>query len=129
MLSMQSILIVPPVLTGSTVGFFVQHGGSLKTTWLRRGNAFIEGLHFPKAIASTLLVLIPKNANPISFSDYRPISLCSFLNKLISKVISTRMATLLPKLISEEQSGFVKNRNITENILPGAGVDLWHQRT
>lgn len=68
--------------------------------------AFLEGLQLPKAIANTLLNLIPKGPNPSSFADYLPISLCNFSNKVTSKLISTRLAPLLPKLTSFEQSGF-----------------------
>lgn len=45
------------------------------------------------------------------------ISLCNYSTKIISKVIADRMALILPLIISPEQSGFVKGRNITENIL------------
>lgn len=35
---------------------------------------------------STFLTLIPKENNPVSFDDYRPISLCSLCYKLITKI-------------------------------------------
>lgn len=53
----------------------------------------------------------------VSFSDLRPISLSNFLNKIISRLIHDRLEGLLPKLISNNQSGFVKGRSITENVL------------
>lgn len=65
----------------------------------------------------TNLVLIPKISSPSSLSQLRPISLCNVSNKIISKIISIRIANILPKLISDNQFGFLKGRLITENIL------------
>ena len=47
----------------------------------------------------------------------RPINLSNFTNKIISKIISTRLASILPCIVSENQTGFVKGRSISENIL------------
>lgn len=48
------------------------------TTWLNQG-VFLPSLN------STYIVLIPKNDNPISILDLRPISLCNVLYNIISK--------------------------------------------
>ena len=40
------------------------------------------------SINSTFIVLIPKRSGKLSFDDYRPISLCNTLYKIISKVIA-----------------------------------------
>lgn len=53
----------------------------------------------------------------ITFSDMRPISLGNFVNKIFSRVVHERLVHLLPNLISDEQAGFVKDRNIVENVL------------
>ncbi|XP_019223731.1 PREDICTED: uncharacterized protein LOC109205471 [Nicotiana attenuata] len=70
-----------------------------------------------KFFSHTCLVLIPKVDSPSSFSNLRPISLSKFTAKIISKILSRRLNPILGKLISENQSGFVKGRLITENIL------------
>jgi hypothetical protein len=41
-----------------------------------------------RSLNATFLVLIPKKDIPLTFSDFRPISLCNLIYKLISKVIS-----------------------------------------
>lgn len=51
------------------------------------------------------------------FSDLRPTSLSSSTNKIIYWVLHSRMVKVLPKIILPNQSGFVKGRNIAENIL------------
>lgn len=102
---------------GFNGGFYRSCCSIIKEDLVEAGNAFIEGLYFTKAISNTLLALIPKILNPATFTVYRPIRLCTFFNKLISKVLSSWMTKLLTSLILEEQSRFVKNRDITENIL------------
>src|SRR3954467_9960263 len=47
----------------------------------------------------------------------RPISLCNFSHKIISKILMMRLSEVLPKIISLEQGGFVKGRMINDNIL------------
>ena len=45
----------------------------------------LEGRVTP-SLNSTFIALIPKKEKPFSFADYRPISLCNLVYKLISKV-------------------------------------------
>ncbi|XP_075088070.1 uncharacterized protein LOC142170146 [Nicotiana tabacum] len=79
--------------------------------------AFFNGHELPKCLTHTNLVLLPKKKEVTIFSDLRPISLSNFSNKVISRVVHERLDKFLPSLISEEQLGFVKGRNIVENIL------------
>jgi len=67
----------------------------------------------PRALKSTFIALIPK---PRDFHEFRPISLCNVSYKIISKLLATRLGTILAKLISPLQGAFVTDRNITENI-------------
>ncbi|XP_060210726.1 uncharacterized protein LOC132637688 [Lycium barbarum] len=79
--------------------------------------SFFQGKKLTKLYSHTCLVLIPKITPPSCFSDLRPISLTNFSCKIISKILSNRLSPMLDKIISENQSGFVKGRLITENIL------------
>ena len=79
--------------------------------------AFFNVSEIPAGFSHTLLALIPKNPSPQEWSDYRPISLCSNMQKILSKILNDRLALILPGLISKNQSGFVKNRAIIDNIL------------
>ncbi|XP_058087465.1 uncharacterized protein LOC131234544 [Magnolia sinica] len=51
-----------------------------------------------------------------SFAKYGLISLCNVIYKIFTNVIATRLAVLLPKLISVKQGAFVRGWSIVENI-------------
>ena len=70
----------------------------------------------PSSLNSTFLTLIAKKDKPRTFADYSPISLCNLLYKLISKVIAVKIKPFLDSGISQEQFGFLKNRQIVEPI-------------
>lgn len=81
----------------------------------------VEDFHktriFFKDLNNLVIALIPKRANYSSFSDFRPISLCNTLYKVVVKVLANRLKPMLEKIISVEQNGFVPGREITYNIL------------
>ncbi|WMV42054.1 hypothetical protein MTR67_035439 [Solanum verrucosum] len=79
--------------------------------------AFFCGANLPKWLNHTCIAMIPKVNSPQSFSDMRPISLCNVISKKSSKVLNSRLSKILPSLISNNQSGFIKGRSIIENVL------------
>ncbi|XP_050241121.1 uncharacterized protein LOC126690018 [Quercus robur] len=70
-----------------------------------------------KSINHTFITLVPKVQNLERVMDFRPISLCNVIYKIVSKVIANRLKPLLNSIISEAQSAFIGDRLITDNIL------------
>ena len=78
-----------------------------KEYWPVVGNAvtkavtsFFELGSMPKEINNSLIVLIPKTQCPTSFNNFKPISLCNVIYKIISKLIVSKIRPFLHKLIS-----------------------------
>eukprot|EP00253_Pinus_taeda_P006650 PITA_06650 len=65
---------------------------------------------------SSFLALIPKEKGANNFNRFRPISLCNIGYKLITKVIANRLRHILPKVIPENQGGFIHGRNLVDNF-------------
>ena len=70
-----------------------------------------------KSLNSTFITLIPKEEEANTPSKFRPIALCNVLYKIISKFKANRLMTILPGIISKEQSGYIEGRQIMDNIL------------
>lgn len=77
--------------------------------------AFCSG-SVPENLNKTFLTLIPKVDCPEKITQFRPISLCNVVYKVIPKIIVSRLKPLLPSLISPNQSSFVPGRQIADNI-------------
>lgn len=102
---------------GFGVCFFQKHwqivGGEVRQAVMSFPNKGI----FDHSLNLTYIALIPKTSNAASVKDFRPISLCNVLYKIIAKVLANRLKVVLSSIISKHQSVFVPGRLISDNIV------------
>jgi hypothetical protein len=79
------------------------------------------------SVNQTDICLIPKVPQPEFVNQFRPISLCNTIYKVVSKVIVERLKELVPIIVSLFQTGFVPRRNIHENIV--VAQEMTHSMT
>lgn len=102
---------------GMSGNFYQSCWGVIKVDLLKVVQYFFCGNAIPKYFSHSCLVLLPKVDHPNKLTDFRPISLSNFISKIFSTLLTLRLAPILPSLISENQSSFVKGRSISKNIM------------
>lgn len=73
--------------------------------------------------------LFSKTKDPTVLRDYRPISLIGSIYKIISKVLASRLKTLIGGVIDETQSAYVEGCNILDDPLIINEVCSWAKKT
>ena len=81
--------------------------------WLNNSD-FFSGQVDPQAINTSFIALIPKNNNPITPNDFRPISSMNSILKLITKLMADGLQAVIIPLIHKNQYGFIKARTIQD---------------
>lgn len=62
-------------------------------------------------------VLIPKIDNHESLKNFRPISLCNVIYKVITKILANRIKPYMDYLIASNHCSFVSGRHSSGNII------------
>lgn len=78
---------------------------------------FFSSKRLEEGVNKTNICLMPKKLNANKLVDFRPISLCNVVFKIISKILAKRLKKVLPSIIAETQAAFVGGRIISDNIL------------
>ncbi|PKI37422.1 hypothetical protein CRG98_042208 [Punica granatum] len=78
---------------------------------------FFESFVLPEGANNTLITLILKTSSPETIFQYRPISLCNTIYKIISKILVRRLRPHLSDLISPFQCSFIPGRRASDNVI------------
>ncbi|GKE16639.1 putative RNA-directed DNA polymerase, partial [Tanacetum coccineum] len=104
----------------------------IKHFWNLIGDDFTKAVKFfeiEKSIArgcnSSFISLIPKISNPLLPQDFRPISLIGCYYKVLSKLLAIRLESVMSTIISNVQTAFLKDRQITDGPLIINEVISW----
>lgn len=65
---------------------------------------------------ASISLILKKNKDPLCCGSYRTISLLNLDYKILAKLLAMRLETVLPSIISPDQTGFIKNRYAFSNV-------------
>ena len=63
------------------------------------------------------MTFIPKINYAVKLADFRPISLVGSLYKIISKMLAIKLKNVMPEVITDKQTAFIKGRQILDSVL------------
>ena len=96
--------------------FFKKCWGIVGTDFCLAIKDFFSSGCLLKQINHSVIALIPKSANACTPSEFRPIACCNVIYKVISKLISGRLALALKKIVSPSQNAFLGGRKMSDSI-------------
>lgn len=118
----QSGALKAPGLDGFSTIFFHHYRGTVGAAVTEMVKHFFRTGYMLKQINHSFIALLPKVDHPIRVEQFRSISLCNVVYKVISKILAGRLKGVLSKLIFPFQAPFVPRRTIQDNAIIGQEV-------
>ncbi|OMH78689.1 Transposon TX1 uncharacterized [Zancudomyces culisetae] len=72
--------------------------------------------NYNEHLGGSIISLIPKTGDLRQIKNYRPISLSNCDEKILTRILASRLQNIIGKLINQSQTGFIKGRSIFDNI-------------
>lgn len=102
---------------GFPLEFYKQLWEDINPILLPAINNLLDSNSMPDSWSSAVISLIlKKDKDPLDCSSYRPISLLNVDYKIMAKAMARRLESILPSVISPDQTEFVKSRYGSDNI-------------
>jgi hypothetical protein len=120
---------------GLNAAFYKASWDWIKADVLQVVKDFYRSCALPTNLNNTFHALVPKKSGPTIPQDFRPISLCNVIYKIIAKYLADRLKNHLPHIIHPTQAAFVQGRRIstniiiTQEIIHSFHLKSWNQKT
>ena len=106
-----------PGITGLTYEFYQKFWDLLGHFLVEAANHSWRTGSLPDSLSRGIITLLPKGEKDRSIlGNWRPLTMLSTEYKLISACIANRIGKIMPKLVDEDQNGFISGRYIGESI-------------
>ncbi|CAH8280760.1 unnamed protein product, partial [Arabidopsis lyrata] len=114
---------------GFSVEFFRASWSIVGSDIVAAVQEFFRNGRLLKDFNTTKIALIPKFPEACKLGDYRPISCCNLVYKIISKIIANRLKPILQECVSLNQAAFLKGRLLGENVLLASELIRHYQQS
>lgn len=102
---------------GYTAEFYKTFMHKLAPLLIEMFNESFISLKLPQTLnQASISLILKKDKDPLLCTSYRPISLLNVDFKILSKLLALRLESVLPSIISSDQTGFIKNRHSFFNL-------------
>ena len=105
-----------PGLDGLPVEFYTTFWSLLKSDIHALSTYAFHHATLSSSQQHAVITLLPKTGDLRLLRNWRPLSLLNVDYKLLAKVISNRLLTVLPSLVHEDQTCSVRSRQIAHNL-------------
>lgn len=102
---------------GYTVAFFQKFWDTIQGDLMCMFQDFWEEQLDIKRLNYGVIILVPKVKEANSIRQYRPICLLNVDFKCFTKVLTNSLVPITQRVIRENQTGFIKGRNILEGVV------------
>ncbi|OMO62830.1 reverse transcriptase [Corchorus capsularis] len=94
--------------------FIKKQWETLKGSVMEFINDFCSGANFNTNVNNSFITLVPKCNGAVKIEQFRPISLVGCLYKILAKVLSRRLKSVMQDVIGEFQFAFTQGRQILD---------------
>ena len=106
-----------PGVDGLTVEFYHTFWHVLSDLYVNALNQAIAEGQLHLSARRGIIILIPKkDRDVLELKNWRPLTMLTMDYKILATVLANRLKVVLPYIISEDQTGFMANRQITTTI-------------
>lgn len=105
-----------PGIDGITYGFYKMYWNTIREDFMDVVGCIEEKQELCPTQYTGLIRLLYKSGDREDMANWRPITLLNCDYKIIEKMLAKRLQLVLPKIIKEEQKGFMCGRHIEESI-------------
>ena len=106
-----------PGKDGLTYGVYQLLGNSILKPLSDLFNYWFQGGKMAHIFSTATIVSLYKKGDPADPGNWRPISLLNTDYKIYTSIINERTKKIIPRIINNNQTGFVKGRFIIDNVV------------
>nr|GEY19596.1 RNA-directed DNA polymerase, eukaryota [Tanacetum cinerariifolium] len=99
---------------GYTFEFFKKYWDFIGSDFSEAVEFFFINRSFSRGCNSSFVALIPKVVDAKFVNDFQPISLIGCVYKVVTKILSNRLSSVIADLVSDTQSAFISERQILD---------------